>query len=261
MSDSWASGNTYERFMGRWSTLIARGFLEWLAAPSNCRWLDVGCGTGSLTRQILEFNQPMQISAVDSSADFISHARQAITDPSVRFEVGDASALNLDDNMVDVVVSGLMLNFVPKPRQAIREMLRVARPGGSIGIFLWDYAGGMEMLRYFWDAAVDLDPTAEQFDEGIRFPLCGKGQLDSLAREAGLEQIEATAIEVPTVFQNFDDYWSPFLGKVGPAPSYAMSLDERERQMLRKQLRQSLPIDENASIPLTARAWGVKGLA
>jgi len=162
---------------------------------------------------------------------------------------------------MDTIVSGLVLNFVPQPKAAMAEMLRVLKPGGKIGIFVWDYARGMQMLRYFWDAAVKLDSTANKFDEGIRFPLCQEGQLESLIQASGFKQVEATVIEVKTIFQDFDDYWQPFLGNVGPAPSYTMSLSQKDRQRLEDKLRKSLPIDQNGSISLTARAWAIKGTA
>ncbi|MBI5301590.1 MAG: class I SAM-dependent methyltransferase [Chloroflexi bacterium] len=248
MNDSWQSGIAYEKFMGRWSTLIAQKFLDWLAIPSMHRWLDVGCGTGSLTKLILETQQPQEIISIDSSRDFISHAQRSITNPSVHFKVGLAQSLELDSNSIDAVVSGLVLNFVPQPQVAILEMMRVTKPGGKIGVSLWDYAEGMQMLRYFWDAAVALDSQANEFDEGIRFPLCQRGQLESLIRKVGLKEIEATPIEVKTVFKNFDDYWQPFLGNVGPAPSYTMSLNQKDRQNLEDKLRKALPIDDNGSI-------------
>jgi hypothetical protein len=140
-------------------------------------------------------------------------------------------------------------------------MLRVAKPAGKIGIFLWDYAEGMQMLRYFWNAAVELDSRAKTFDEGVRFPLCREGQLESLVRQAGLNEVEATPIEVKTVFKNFDDYWQPFLGNVGPAPSYTMSLNQKDRQSLEDKLRRSLPVEDDGSISMMARAWAVKGTA
>jgi len=261
MNDSWRSGIAYERFMGRWSTLIGQKFLNWLAIGPSRSWLDVGCGTGSLTKLILETHQPKEIISIDSSSDFISHAQGSITNPSVHFKVGLAQSLELDSNSMDAVVSGLVLNFVPQPKVAILEMLRVTKPGGKIGIFLWDYAEGMQMLRYFWDAAVELDNDASEFDEGIRFPLCQEGQLESLVREVGLTQVEATPIEVKTVFQNFNDYWQPFLGNVGPASGYTMSLNQKDRQKLEDKLRQSLPMDDNGSISIRARAWAVKGTA
>jgi len=261
MNDAWLSGNPYERFMGRWSILIAEKFLDWLSIPPARSWLGVGCGTGSLTKLILETQHPKEIISIDSSSDFISYAQQLITSPSVRFKVGLAQSLDLDSNSMDAVVSGLVLNFVPQPEDAISEMLRVTKPGGKIGIFLWDYADGMQMLRYFWDAAVELDVSAAAFEEGIRFPLCQAGQLESLVLEIGLKQVEATPIEVTTVFQNFDDYWMPFLGNAGPAPGYTMSLKQKDRQKLEDKLRESLPIENNGSISLIARDWAVKGTA
>ena len=260
-SDSWSSGTPYDKFMGRWSVLIAEKFLDWLSVSPGSSWLDLGCGTGSLTKLILQTRAPKEVFAIDSSSEFISHAQQTITNPIVNFQVGLAQALELESKSVDTVVSGIMLNFVPDPETAIAEMIRVTKPEGRIGIFLWDYADGMEMLRYFWDAAIELDNSANEFDEGIRFPLCQEGQLESLVRDVGMEHVEATSIEVKTVFQNFDDYWKPFLGNVGPAPSYTMSLNQTDRQKLEDKLREALPIDNNGSISLTARAWAVKGTA
>jgi SAM-dependent methyltransferase len=261
MNDSWLGGNPYERFMGRWSVLTAQIFLSWLAVPPARSWLDVGCGTGSITNLILEMIRPKEIVAIDSSSEFISYAQKTITNPTVRFKVGLAQSLELSSNTIDAAVSGLVLNFVPQPEVAISEMLRVTKPGGKIGIFLWDYADGMEMLRIFWDAAAALDNRAKELDEGTRFPLCQEGQLESLALEVGLKQVEARPIEVATVFQNFDDYWLPFLGNVGPAAGYAMSLKQEDRQKLEDKLRDSLPIDDDGTISLKARAWAVKGTA
>lgn len=259
-NDTWQSGNPYELFMGRWSSRIAKKFLGWLAIPPNQSWVDVGCGTGSLTKQILDRSQPKKVVAIDSSNEFITHAQQTITNPSAQFRVGLAQTLPLDSSSMDVAVSGLMLNFVPQPETAISEMCRVLKPGGTIGIYLWDYAEGMEMLRYFWDAALELDKRAEALDEGIRFPICQQDQLESLIQKTGLEQVEAKPIEVTIIFKSFDDYWTPFLGKVGPAPNYLMRLTQQKRQKLEEKLRESLPINGNGSISLMARTWAVKGI-
>jgi len=206
-------------------------------------------------------HHPREVVSIDSSSEFISYARQSTADPVVRFEIGLAESLRIDSNVIDAVVSGLVLNFVPEPEVAVSEMLRVAKPGGRIGIFLWDYSDGMEMLRYFWDAAVELDDRASEFDEGTRFPLCREGQLDFLVREAGLKQVKSTPIEVATVFRNFADYWQPFLANVGPAPGYVMSLNHKNRQKLEEKLRETLPSEKNGSISLNARAWAVSGAA
>jgi len=261
MEEAWQSGIAYERFMGRWSGPVAQEFLSWLGVPPGRSWLDVGCGTGSLSRLIIEKYQPKELTALDASADFIAHAQRAITDPAAHFKVGLAQALELDSNRVEAVVSGLVLNFVPQPKTALQEMLRVCKSGGRIGIFVWDYAQGMQMLRHFWDAATQLEPGAREQDEGLRFPLCQEAALAALARESGLKQVETRAIEVRTIFKDFDDYWQPFLGGAGPASGYTLNLTSEARQRLADQLRRSLPTDQQGAIHLTARAWALKGKA
>ena len=258
VDDSWRSGIAYEKFMGRWSSVAAKKFLSYFDIPPDSCWLDVGCGTGSIAKLILEGNRPRKIIGIDSSSELILHAQRSIIDPLVKFKVCQAESLNVDSNSIDAVVSGLVLNFISQPKLAISEMLRVTKPGGKIGIFLWDYQEGMQMLRYFWDAVVELNKNANEFDEGIRFPLCKKGHLESLFQEIGLKQFESTTIDITTVFKNFDDYWLPFLSKVGPAPSYVMSLDQKEKQKLKEQLFKTLPINDDGSISLAARAWAVK---
>jgi SAM-dependent methyltransferase len=260
-ADTWESGDQYEPYVGRWSRLVAREFLTWLGKQSRSRWLDVGCGTGALTQTILDQAAPLEVVGVDPSPGFIAHARKQITDPRVRFESGDARYIPLASGTFNVVVSGLVLNFVPQPDQAVAEMRRTARPGGLVGSYVWDYAGEMQLMRHFWDAAAALDPTAGDLDEGRRFSLCNPEQLTRLFEGAGLQRVETTAVDVPTVFENFDDYWQPFVGGQGPAPSYAMSLSEAQRAALRDRIREGLPIEPDGSIHLIARAWAVKGLA
>jgi hypothetical protein len=138
-------------------------------------------------------------------------------------------------------------------------MLRVARPGGEVALYVWDYAGKMELMRYFWDAATALDPRAAEMDEGKRFPICQPEALQRLLRVVGLIDLETRAIDVPTVFWDFDDYWSPFLGGQGPAPGYCMSLPDDTRTSLRERLRGCLPAHPDGSIHLVARAWAVRG--
>jgi ubiquinone/menaquinone biosynthesis C-methylase UbiE len=170
--DSWNRGDPYELFMGRWSRVLAPEFIHWLSVPSDRRWLDLGCGTGSLSKTILALASPSQILALDLSTRFIETARRTIADPRVNFEVGIASMLPLSANTFDVVASGLVLNFVPDPVRAVNEMRRVGLQDGVIAAYVWDYAQGMEMLRYFWDVAIALDPSARELDEGQRFPIC-----------------------------------------------------------------------------------------
>ncbi len=257
--DVWASGDVYEPYVGRWSRLVARQFLEWLAVPAGMDWVDVGCGTGALTQTILDHASPRSVRGVDPSSGFVEYAKARVTSGRASFEVGDAQSLPIGTASVDAAVAGLVLNFVPQPVRAVTEMARATRPGGVIAAYVWDYAGKMEMMRYFWDAAVALDPTAYALDEGPRFPICRPEPLSELFAEAGLHDVEVRPIDIPTDFRDFDDYWSPFLGGQAPAPGYAMSLDRARRGALRDRIRSTLPIAEDGAIHLLARAWAVRG--
>jgi SAM-dependent methyltransferase len=186
---------------------------------------------------------------VDPSETYIASASARIDDPRARFDLGDIQALRVATATLDVVVSGLVLNFVPQPDRAVTEMARVARPGGTVAAYVWDYAEGMPLMRYFWDAAGALDLKAKEMDEGRRFSLCKPEPLYRLFLTAGLEGVRVRAIEVPTYFRDFDDYWSPFLGSQRPAPSYAMSLSEQRRVELRDQIQAKLPGDSYGGIP------------
>jgi SAM-dependent methyltransferase len=257
--DHWASGNDYEPYVGRWSRLVAREFIDWLGVPKGRAWLDVGCGTGALTSTVLQMADPSKVKGLDRSEGFVAYARAQITDKRADFEVADAQALPVEDKSYDVALSGLVLNFVPKPEKMIAEMTRASR--GLVALYVWDYADGMQMMRHFWDAAAALEPEAAKLDEGPRFVVCQPKPLKLLFESAGLKDVEVRAIEVPTVFKDFDDYWNPFLGGQGPAPTYAMSLDEEHRTALREKIRAGLPVAADGSISLLARAWAVKGTA
>jgi SAM-dependent methyltransferase len=258
----WAAGEAYEPYVGRWSRRVAAEFLAWLGLPEGGRWLDVGCGTGALAGAILARCAPAAVTGIDPSEAFLAHARRQVTDPRAAFHRGDAQALPVGDAAFDAAVSGLVLNFVPDQAQAAREMRRAVRPGGTVAAYVWDYAEGMQMMRRFWDAAAALDPAgAGGKDEALRFGLCRPGPLRALFEGAGLDGVEVRAIEVPTVFRDFDDYWTPFLAGGAPAPAYCLSLEEDRRAALRERLRASLPTAPDGGIPLTARAWAVRGTA
>jgi len=256
---AWSSGEAYEAYVGRWSRLVAREFLDWLAVPHGASWLDVGCGTGELTKAVLETQSPSRVVGIDPSEGFIAFAREHMQDNGAEFDVGDAMSLPYDEAEFDAAVSGLVLNFLPNAGQAIAGMRHVARRDALVGAYVWDYAGKMEMMRHFWDAAVALDPAAAELDEGKRFPICRPEALDALFKSAGLSKVETSAIDISTTFRDFDDYWTPFLSGQAPAPGYCMSLDEARRAALRGRVRESLPIDGDGSISLIARAWAVKG--
>ncbi len=256
---NWSSAAAYERYVGRWSPFVAREFVRWLAVPAGKTWLDVGCGTGALTQTIFETASPRYVVGADKSKAFIDFLGHQVLDERLCFNIDDAQGLNFDDEFYDNTVSGLLLNFLPMPNKGLAEMKRVTKPGGRIAAYVWDYAGEMQMMRHFWNAAIELDPAALELDEGVRFEICKPEPLAELFREVDLENVKVRAIEVPTVFRDFDDYWSPFLGAQGPAPGYAMSLSEESRAALRERIRARLPIASDGSIHLVARAWAVQG--
>jgi SAM-dependent methyltransferase len=255
----WPEGAAYEPYVGRWSRPVAREFVAWLAVPPSSRWLDVGCGTGALTETILRDASPAQADGVDPSQGFLAVARRQVRDPRARFEAGDARQLPGEAGRYDAVVSALVLNFIPDLPRGMSEMARVARPGGVVAAYVWDYAGRMELMRHFWDAVAALKPEDRERDEGRRFPICQPGPLTELFARAGLRDVQVRGIEVPTRFRDFDDYWTPFLGGQFPAPAYTMSLGEPDRAALRERLRDTLPAAPDGSISLVARAWAIRG--
>ncbi|MRX51426.1 methyltransferase domain-containing protein [Paracoccus sp. S-4012] len=257
--DAWQAGDSYEAYMGRWSRPIAARFLDWLGLPGGLDWLDLGCGTGALTQAILRQSDPAGVLAIDPSEGFIATARRALDDPRVEFRLGDAAALaTLPEASRDAAVAGLSLNFIPDRVAALREMRRIVQPGGTVAFYVWDYpGGGMGFMRAFWDAAAALDPAARDLTENRRFPFCTREGLAALARDAGLEP-EVIAMESPSVFRNFDDFWHPFTLGAGPAPGYCMSLSPDARERLRARLSETLPRQADGSIALGTRAWAVR---
>jgi SAM-dependent methyltransferase len=256
--DTWERGSPYERYVGRWSRQVAPRFLDWLDLPTGRRWLDVGCGTGALSAAIADHCSPSTITGVEPSEGFLRTARNHLGD-RVELRQGSATSIPLEDASVDVVVSGLVLNFVPDVAAGLREMARVSADGGTVAAYVWDYAGRMELMRYFWDAAVELHPDAASQDEAVRFPLCRPQALVEAFTGAGLAGVGVEHIDVETTFIDFDDYWQPFLGGQGPAPAFAMTLDEEARGRLRNLLQTRLPAAADGSIALTARAWAARG--
>ncbi|NXY97755.1 methyltransferase domain-containing protein [Streptomyces sp. BR123] len=260
-SDVWATGAAYERYMGRWSRLVAEQFAQRSAdVADGLRWLDVGCGTGALSAAVAARRHPRLVVGADRSAGFVATARAAAP-PSgpEHFVVADATCLPTRDAVFDAAVSGLALNFFPDPSAAVAEMARVVRPGGLVAAYVWDYAEGMSFLRRFWDAARRADPSAAALDEGRRFPLCRPEPLRAAWAGAGLADVSVAAIEVPTVFTGFADLWEPFLAGQGPAPAYTAALAPAARARLRDELRAAVPRNADGTVALTARAWTVSG--
>lgn len=264
MRDTWRAADAYERYIGRWSRLVAREFVAKLPLPADSLWIDVGCGSGAVTSAIVDLRSPVRVVSVDRSVEFVAQFAVVAEHRNARFLAADAIALPFGDGVAAAVASGLVLNFVAQPQMAVREMVRCLRPGGVVAVYVWDYGEGMELIRNFWRAATDLDAGAAALDEANRFPLCQPVALESLFRDAGLSDVAIESVTIPTVFENFADLWAPFLGGQGPAPSYVMALPDEKRMALRNRLAELVPARADGSIALTARAWvaiGTKDVA
>ena len=258
MEDSWKSGDPYEYFMGRWSSLVAESFTDWMSPSPGLKWLDIGCGSGALSEAIINSYEPGNITAIDQSEGFVNTAQKRLGS-FADCRVGNALSLPLEDSSVNTTVSGLVLNFIPDQEKALYEMRRVTTTGGSVAVYVWDYAGKMDFLNYFWDIAVELNPQILNLHEGHRFQEYNAIGLKEIFNHAGFVEIETAPLEITTNFCDFDDYWKPFLGGQGPAPTYVLSLDKLERDKLRDTLLDRLPIQTDGSIPMLARAWAIKG--
>lgn len=257
--DAWAAGEAYDQYMGRWSRQLAPLFLDWLDAGRHARWLDVGCGTGALSAAILQSCDPRGVQGIDPSEGFVAQARANVADARASFRVGDAQAIDAPDASVEAAVSALAINFVPNKIKALAELARVTRPGWVAAFYVWDYpGGGVEFIRAFWTAASELDATAAGLTEDKRFPFCTRDGLLDLAKQAGWRNAESTALEAPSVFKDFDDFWRPFTLGAGPAPGYCASLDASARERLRARLSDTLKREKDGSTVMGLRAWAVK---
>lgn len=259
-SGLWGASDAYEMYMGRWSRKIAPAFLECVGMRPEADWLDIGCGTGVLSAAILEHCAPKTIVGVDPSEGFVEAARGAIQDARFEGRVGGAEALEVPDNAADCAVSGLVLNFVSDEAKAVAEMTRTVRPGGKVALYVWDYAGHMQIMRYFFDAAIEMDAGALAFDDGVQARVCRPGPLKMLFEDAGLEDVAVEAIDTPAAFADFEDYWTPFLGKTGSAPKYLSTLEPDAQAQLKARVRDRIPIGPDGEILLAIRAWAMQGI-
>jgi ubiquinone/menaquinone biosynthesis C-methylase UbiE len=252
-----SKAEAYERFMGRWSRLLASAFVRFSDARDGEAILDVGCGTGSLAFALHDVLPDAHITGIDPSEDYVRHASRHGS-VRARFEVGDAQRPTFPDGKFDRTLSALMLNFLLDPLRATREMMRVTKPGGVVAATVWDYASGMQMLRIFWDAVKELHPHAESRDEA-HMPLCTEGALARLYRDVGFENVIDAPLSIALRFTSFDDYWSPFLLGQGPAGAYVASLSDKERGLLSQNVRKRMPTQNDVPFELRARAWAVRG--
>ncbi|MEI4472459.1 class I SAM-dependent methyltransferase [Frigidibacter sp. MR17.24] len=255
--DAWTAGDSYERYMGRWSRQIAERFLDWLDPPAGADWVEVGCGTGALTSEILRRALPRSILATDPAGGFVIHTRNALRDPRARFQQAVADQLPTASSSADLLVSGLVLNFVPDRAAALAEARGVLRPGGQLAFYVWDYpGGGLGFVDAFWKEAAKLDPAAGVLDEAVRFPFCRPRVLAEMCTQAGFAEPNVVPIEITAEFPDFDAYWTPFTLGTGPAPGYCLGLSPELRSSLRTRLKERLESD--GPIRLTARAWAVR---
>jgi SAM-dependent methyltransferase len=254
-----SAADAYERFMGRWSRAIAPLLVRFAGVRDGDLLLDIGSGTGALADAMAAAAPASRIVGVDPSAAYVGFAQRRHPGTLVRFEEGDAQQLRFEDDSFDRTLSLLVINFIPDRARALAELSRVTRPGGTVAAAVWDYGRGMEMLRVFWDEAVAMTPAAEARDER-HMPLCRAGELAALWRAHGLQDVAEEPLDVETRFASFEDYWSPFLEKQGPAGAYVAALAQAEREHLRQRLRRRLIGDGlDRPIVLRARAWAVRG--
>lgn len=236
-SSMFDTGDAYERFMGRWGNELAPLFVSYVGIQDGARVLDVGAGTGALALTIEASRPKSEIVGIDPSDGLLEQAKRRAK--RAKFEVGDAQALTFKDATFDATLAQLVMNFVPDHEKALREMARVTKPGGVVGACVWDYGGGMQMLRVFWDDAVALDPSAAPKDES-HMKLSKPGELAELWRRVGLTAVDEKPLAVEQHFASFEDYWSPFLGGAGPAGEYVKSLDKAAVDRLSAKLRARL---------------------
>lgn len=258
--EMFGDAEAYERFMGRWSRIVAPRLVDFTDIPDHGRMLDVGSGTGSLAHAIAERKAQARVVGIDPSREYVAYAASRNSFPDrVVFEVGDAQQLHFPDASFDAACSLLVFNFIPDPKKALMELRRVTKSEGRISAAVWDYGAGMRMLRVFWDAAVHIDPDADKLDER-HMPLCRQGELAGLWRQGGLDDVRETAIDVMMPFRSFTDYWDPFLLGQGPAGSYISGRDQASLQALRNEVKRRLALSaEDTPFAMSARVWSVRG--
>lgn len=253
--------DAYERFMGRWSRLLAPMLVEFAGVPDEGQVLDIGSGTGSLAFAVAERKSGVSVTGIDPAKEFVAYANGRNRFPDrVRFEVGDAQQLRFPDATFSACLSLLVFNFIPDARKALTEARRATKPGGPVSAAVWDYSGGMKMLRVFWDAVVSVDPKSAGLDEK-NMRLSRAGELAALWKECGLKDVRERPLEITMRFESFADYWDAFLRAQGPAGVYVRGLEHEQLRALRGEVKRRLAVAaEERPIVLPARAWAVRGI-
>jgi SAM-dependent methyltransferase len=256
-----SDGAAYEIFLGRWTKLLAPLVLDFAAFPSQGDLLDLGTGTGSLARAMAARWPSRQILGIDIAEPYLAYARAQTERPPPQFKVGDAAALDHDDDAFAGVAAQLVLNFVPDASAAMREMRRVTRSGGTVVAAVWDFRGGLVYQRLFWDTAAGIDPgAADARDRLFSGSLAVPDGLPNLFNAAGLIDVRRSSLTIRMTYASFDDYWKPLLGGQGPVGTYITALDDGLRRRVEDAVRRAYysgsPDGERS---LTATAWAVRG--
>ena len=247
------AAEAYDRFMGRYSSLLAPQLADFARVHGSRRVLDVGCGPGALTGELVGRLGPAAVAAVDPSASFVEATRARY--PGVEVHQASAERLPFPDDAFDAAIAQLVVHFMSDPVAGLAEMSRVARPDGVVAACVWDHASDQGPLGLFWRAARDLDP---EVDDESRLAGVREGHLVELLEAAGLRDVEGTVLAVERAHPSFEEWWEPFTGGVGPAGSYVAGLDPDRQVELREHCRGLLPA---GPFTLTARAWAARGLA
>jgi SAM-dependent methyltransferase len=247
------AADAYDRFMGRYSTLLSPQMADLAMVRPGQRVLDVGCGPGALTTVLVERLGAAQVAAVDPSGPFVEAARRRF--PGVDIQLAPAEDLPFEADAFDASIAQLVVHFMSDPVAGLREMRRVTRPGGMVAACVWDHAGGRGPLGVFWAAARQLDPDVADESQlaGAR-----RGHLGELFEAAGIAEVEQSEINATLSHPSFEEWWEPYTQGVGPAGTYVAGLDRERRQQLRERCRELLP---NPPFTLESLAWTARGRA
>jgi ubiquinone/menaquinone biosynthesis C-methylase UbiE len=256
-SISWNDGEAYERFMGKWSRIAGRIFLDWLALPAELKWLDVGCGTGAFTETIQAHWAAAEIVGIDPAAAHVAHGRAQVKSDGIRFEVADARSMPFESGSFDAAVSALVLNFIPDREKAVAEMRRVVRPGGMAAAYVWDFAGRSGTIPH-------LNAALRQFanvdtSSALNAESTSQDKLKELFVAAGLADVETRPIDIIVTYKNFDDYWESNTGFTSPAGNTVRALSDEKREQLKQIVKSKLPVDKDGAISFMARVNAVRG--
>jgi ubiquinone/menaquinone biosynthesis C-methylase UbiE len=254
----------YECFMGRWSARLASPFLTFAGIPTGGRVLDVGCGTGILSRTLLDLAPDIEVVGIDPAASFVDWASRSVLSPRVSFQVGAVEMLSFTDAAFDAAMALLVLQELADPPMVVRELARITRHGGCVAACKWDFENGLPMLSLFWQAAeaVSLDAVARyRASKGTRPEYQGPDDLAALWQNSGLTKVRTAALIITMEFASFEDFWQPFLGGATALCVFARDLNYATEGAVATRLRGMLASTLGmGSFALPARAWAVAGV-